>query len=239
MAQPADDDAARKADLVMANHILADLGVVDGFGHASVRSAANPGHFFISRSLAPELVSGADVVEVDAATCEAVSGQPRLYLERFIHCAVYQARPEVQAVVHNHSPGLIPFGVSGQVLRPVYHMAGFLGAGVPVFEIRSAGGAGTDMLIRSAPLGAALARRLGSGPMVLMRGHGATIVGSSLRQVVYRAVYAERNGALQAEAMKLGPVTYLNPAEALGAARTNDEQLDRPWQLWVSHLKQR
>ena len=117
-------------------------------------------------------------------------------------------------------------------------MAAFLGSGVPVFEIRAAGGAETDMLVRSPALGDALARTLGSEPMILLRGHGAAVVGLSVRQAVYRAFYAEKNAVLQSEAMKLGPVNYLNPIEARNAARTNDEQVDRPWQLWVSHLKQ-
>jgi ribulose-5-phosphate 4-epimerase/fuculose-1-phosphate aldolase len=237
-----DRDAVLRADLVMANHILADQGIVDGFGHASVRSALNPGHFFISRSLAPELVGPADVVEVDSLTCEPVTGTSpavRLYLERFIHCAIYRARGDVQAVVHNHSPGLIPFAVAGRQLRPVSHMAGFLGAGAAQFDIRDAGGPATDMLIRTPALGDALAARLGPDAVVLMRGHGATIVGNSLRQVVYRAVYAERNAGLQAQAIQLGPVTYLNADEAQLAAETNDGQLDRPWQLWAARLSRK
>lgn len=236
----ADDDAARKVDLVLANHILADQGIVDGFGHISVRSAGNPAHLFISRSLAPELVTAADIVEVDIATCEPIGGPiggaPKTYLERFIHCAVYRARPDVQSVVHDHAPGLIPFGATGQMLRPVYHMAGFLGSGAPLFDIRAAGGPATDMLIRTAPLGDALARTLGAGSVVVMRGHGATIVGGSIRQAVYRAIYAEKNAALQAAALRMGPVTYLNPVEARKADETNNGQIDRPWSLWVAHL---
>jgi HCOMODA/2-hydroxy-3-carboxy-muconic semialdehyde decarboxylase len=156
------------------------------------------------------------------------------YLERYIHSEIYRARPDVVAIVHSHSPALIPFGVTGTALRPLYHMSGFLGGSTPVFEIRDAGGPATDMLIRDRKLGAALAKSLGAAAFALMRGHGSVAVADTLKQVVYRAIYAEINARLQAEAMRLGTVTYLNEAEAAGASLTNAAAVDRPWDLWKS-----
>lgn len=221
-------------DLVAANHILCQEGVVDGFGHVSVRHEKDPERFLLARSLAPANVRARDIMEfgMDGEPVNARGRKP--YLERYIHSEIYRARPDVVAIVHSHSPALIPFGVTGTALRPIYHMGGFLGGTTPVFEIRDAGGPATDMLIRDRKLGAALAKSLGPAPFALMRGHGSVAVGGALKQVVYRAIYAEINARLQAEAMRLGTVTYLNEAEAAGASRTNDAAVDRPWELWLS-----
>lgn len=221
-------------DLVSANHILAKEGVVDGFGHVSVRDERNPERFLLSRSLAPGRVRARDIMEfgLDGEPLNARGRRP--YLERFIHSEIYRARPDVVAVVHNHSPALIPFGITGTPLRPVFHMSGFLGAATPIFEIREAGGPATDMLIRDRKLGAALARALGAAPFALMRGHGSVAVGATLKQVVFRSIYAEVNARLQSEALRLGAINYLNDAEAANAARTNDSVVDRPWELWLA-----
>jgi ribulose-5-phosphate 4-epimerase/fuculose-1-phosphate aldolase len=169
------EDAERIADLVLANHILADQGVLDGFGHVSVRSAKNPDHYFISRSRAPALVSAADIMEYDFDD-HPIDAQGRSsYIERFIHSEIYKVRSDVQAVVHSHSPAIIPFGVTDVPLKPTSHMGGFLIKEVPVFEIREAGGNETDMLIRNKELGAALAKKLSTGTAVLMRGHGDAV----------------------------------------------------------------
>ena len=225
-------DPALVNDLVAANHILFRQGVVDGFGHVSARHDKDPNRFLLSRNMAPGLVTAADIMEFDL-DCNAVDPRGRAaYLERFIHCAVYRARPDVKAVVHSHSPSVIPFGVSSTPLKPVYHMSAFLGGATPVFEIREAGGPATDLLIRNKDLGAALAGTLGASPVVLMRGHGATIVGASLPQVVFRAVYTETNARLEAEALRLGPVTFLNEQEAANAAAVIDGQIGRAWELW-------
>jgi ribulose-5-phosphate 4-epimerase/fuculose-1-phosphate aldolase len=220
------------SDLVAANRILFDQGVVDGFGHVSVRSDSNPARFLLSRSMAPALVTAADILEVEIDSCTPVDKQRTTYLERFIHCEIYKGNPGVKAVAHSHSPALIPFGISSVPLRPVYHMSSFLGAGAPVFEIRETGGDQTDMLIRNQPLGQALAKKLGDSAVVLMRGHGATVVGNSLQQAVFRAVYAEVNARLEAEALRLGPATFLNESEAAKASATNDSQIGRAWELW-------
>jgi len=221
-------------DLVSANHILFKEGVVDGFGHVSVRDERAPERFLLSRSLAPGRVRARDIMEfgLDGESLNARGRRP--YLERFIHSEIYRARPDVVAVVHNHSPALIPFGITGTALRPVFHMSGFLGSATPIFEIREAGGPATDMLIRDRKLGAALARALGAAPFALMRGHGSVAVGATLKQVVFRAIYAEVNARLQSEALRLGAINYLNDAEAANAARTNDSVIDRPWELWLA-----
>jgi HCOMODA/2-hydroxy-3-carboxy-muconic semialdehyde decarboxylase len=222
-------------DLVIANHILAKHGVVDGFGHVSVRDENHPDRFILARNLAPALVAPDDLLEFDLDGNPVAPDGPRVYLERFIHSEIYRRRPDVMAVVHHHSPSVIPFGVTAAPLRPIYHMSGFLGAGVPVFDIRCDAG-DTDMLIRSPALGAAHAGCLGAGAATLMRGHGATVVGGSLQQVVYRAIYMEMNARLQAEAMRLGDPVYLTEGEARLAAAAIDGQVQRPWELWVREV---
>ena len=224
-------------DLVTANHILYNEGVVDGFGHVSVRDDRDPGRFLLSRSIAPGTVSARDIMEFDLEGEPVDARGRRPYLERYIHSEIYRLRPDVQAVVHSHSPSLVPFGVTGTGLRPIFHMSGFLGASTPIFEIRDAGGPATDMLIRDRKLGAALARSLGSATLALMRGHGSVAVGASIKQVVYRAVYAEVNARLQSEASRLGEITFLNEQEAARAMATNDGVLDRPWELWKRRVR--
>ena len=220
-------------DLVAANRILVDQGVLDGYGHVSVRHPADPQRFLMSRSLAPELVTAADVMEYDLDSNPVDARGRATYLERFIHGEIYRVRPDVKAVVHNHSPSVIPFGVSTVQLRPLYHMSAFLGGGVPVFDIRNASGQSTDMLVRTAALGKALVQTLGSRPVALMRGHGAVVVGASLPVVVFRSVYTEMNARLQAQAMALGgPVTYLDEEEARRAEASVGGTVPRPWELW-------
>jgi len=224
-------------DLVTANHILFQEGVLDGFGHVSVRDPRDPRHFLLSRGIAPATVRRADVMRFgsDGEPIDARGRKP--YLERYIHSEIYRARPDVLAVVHSHSPSLIPFGITGTSLRPVFHMSGFLGSAAPIFEIREDGGPATDLLIRDRRLGASLARRLGAAPFVLMRGHGAVAVGATLQQAVYRAIYAEVNAHLQSEALRLGSVNYLTEPEAASAARTLDSVIERPWELWKKRAK--
>jgi ribulose-5-phosphate 4-epimerase/fuculose-1-phosphate aldolase len=218
-------------DLVAANRILADQGVVDAYGHVSMRDDRDPNRYWLARSLAPELVTAADLVEHDLDSVGVNAAGRTLYLERFIHGEIYRARPDVQAVVHHHSPSVIPFGVSSQPLRAIYHMAAFLGDGPPVFEIRAAGGM-TDLLVRDAALARALARTLGSHAVALMRGHGAVVTGPTLQHAVARSVYMEMNARLQQQAMALGPVTYLEPEEARRADATVSGTYARPWELW-------
>jgi HCOMODA/2-hydroxy-3-carboxy-muconic semialdehyde decarboxylase len=224
-------DAELVDKLVVANRILYRQGVVDGFGHISARHDKSPGHFLLARNMAPALVRRDDIITFDLDGAALDAEGRRVYLERFIHGEIYRARPDVQAIVHSHSPSVIPFGVTGQPLRPIFHMSGFLGEGAALFEIRETGG-DTDMLIRDNRLGKALADTLGARSTVLMRGHGSTVVGTSIEQALYRAIYAEVNAKLQLQAVTLGEVNYLNPREAAMAAATNDTQLARVWELW-------
>ena len=227
-------------ELVDANHILFDQGVVDGFGHVSMRHPVRPDHFLLARSMAPALVTETDVLEFDPDGAPTEAGSPAVYLERFIHSEIYRTRPDVVSVVHSHSPAVVPFSVvSGTKLRPICHMCGFLGAAAPVFEIRDVAGPGSDLLIRDSRLGAALAQSLGQSAAVLMRGHGSTVVGGTLRQAVFRAVYTEVGARLQSEAMRLGPVTYLTEEQGEATARTNDAQIDRTWLLWLKAARSR
>jgi ribulose-5-phosphate 4-epimerase/fuculose-1-phosphate aldolase len=225
---------AQIEDIVSANRILSDQGVVDGFGHVSARHEEDAKRFLLARSMAPGLVTPDDILEFDL-NGDALDPRGRtLYVERFIHSEIYKADPEIKAIVHSHSPSIIPFGVTKVPLRPIYHMSSFLGAGVPIFEIRNTGGPATDMLIRDPELGAALAKSIGKSAVVLMRGHGNVVVGDSVQQVVFRAIYTEVNAKLQAEALRLGAgeVDFLNSEEAAKATATNNAVLGRPWELW-------
>ena len=168
-------DAALIDDIVTGSRVLADFGVLDGFGHVSARHPANPSHFLMARSIAPALVTADDIMEFDLDG-NAVDARGRnLFLERFIHSEIYRARPDVMSVVHTHSPGVIPYTISQVPLRAVFHNAAFLAAGAPVWDIRKDFGE-TDMLVRNAAIGKALALTLGDKPVVLMRGHGDVTV---------------------------------------------------------------
>jgi ribulose-5-phosphate 4-epimerase/fuculose-1-phosphate aldolase len=228
-----------KSELVDANHVLAHQGVLDAFGHVSVRQPEHADHFLISRSMAPELVNVDDIIVMDLA-CNVTDGsQARPYLESFIHAEIYRARPDVQAVVHSHARSVIPFGAVNVPLRPVCHMAGFLSKGAPVFDIRHRFGC-TDMLVRNASQGKALAATLGRASVALMRGHGFVSTGDSIAQAVFRAIYTEANAAIQASACMLSKqVAYLDVEEGLAADETNSQQIDRAWSLWKRHAAER
>ena len=219
-------------DLALANHILVNEGVLDGFGHISVRHPTHPERFYIARSMAPALVTPEDIVEVDLNGDVHDAQGRRTYVERFIHSAIYKARPDVMSVIHSHSPAVIPFGVTGARLRPICHMSGFLGATTPVFDIRHSAGESTDLLVSSQKLGEALATVLGQANVALMRGHGSVTVGNSIKQAVFRGIYTESNARLQAEASRLGEITFLTEAEAKATSDMNDKHLDRPWEMW-------
>jgi ribulose-5-phosphate 4-epimerase/fuculose-1-phosphate aldolase len=218
-------------DLVAASRILAMHEVVDAYGHVSARSDRRPERFIMSRSLAPALVSAADLVEHDADS-EALADKRKGFIERYIHGEIYRARPEVMAVVHSHSAAVIPFGVTRTPLRPLYHMGSFLWSGAPVFDIRKVR-EDNDLLIRDRPLGRALAEALGGCSCVLMRGHGMTVIGESIPEAVYRAIYTQMNARMQLQAAALeGPIEFLSDAEGRNATRANRSTLERPWELW-------
>jgi len=219
-------------DLVAANRILADQGVLDGWGHVSVRHPRDPNRYLLSRSRAPELIDAEDIMEFDLDSNPVDAKGRSLYTERFIHGEIYKARPDVIAIVHTHAPALIPFGISKVPLKPVYLRSAFIAAGIPVFEIRERAGM-TDMLIRDHTLGRALADALASHPAALMRGHGAVIVGPSLQRVVGRSIFLPLNTTLQMQAAALGgPITYLDPEEARKIEEREGYGLGRAWEAW-------
>jgi ribulose-5-phosphate 4-epimerase/fuculose-1-phosphate aldolase len=225
-------DAGLIDDVVTGSRVLADFGVLDGFGHVSARHPANPNRFLMSRSLAPALVTADDIMEFDLDG-NAVDARGRsLFLERFIHSEIYRARPDVMSVVHTHSPGVIPYTVSQVALRAVFHNAAFLAAGAPVWDIRKAFGE-TDMLVRNAAIGKDLALTLADKPVVLMRGHGDVTVGPSVKLAVFRAYYTDVNARLQSQAIALGgKPNYLTPGEGAKADAVNLAVVERIWNLW-------
>jgi ribulose-5-phosphate 4-epimerase/fuculose-1-phosphate aldolase len=229
---PGPGSAAVIDDIVTGSRVLADFGVLDGFGHVSARDPNNPNRFLMSRSLAPALVTAGDIMEFDLDG-NAVDARGRaLFLERFIHAEIYRSRPDVMSVVHTHSPGVIPFTISQVPLRPVFHNAAFLAAGAPVWDIRKDFGE-TDMLVRNAAIGRSLAQTLGDKSVVLMRGHGDVAVGPAVKVAVFRAYYADVNARLQSQAVALGgEVNYLTAEEGAKADAVNLAVLDRIWNLW-------
>jgi ribulose-5-phosphate 4-epimerase/fuculose-1-phosphate aldolase len=224
-------------DLVIAYRTLAEHGVIDAYGHVSVRSETNPNRYWMSRNLAPELVTQADLMEFDLDSTPVDAQGRRPYNERFIHGEVYKARPEVKAVVHNHSPSVIPFACTGHALRPIFHMSAFIGLGVPNWDIRDAK-EGTDLLVRDGYLGAHLAAKLGKHPAALMRGHGAVVVGESLPRAVGRSVYLEQNASMQMQSTLLAAATGTGPGNIVFmddqevAANVVWQEYDRAWNLW-------
>jgi ribulose-5-phosphate 4-epimerase/fuculose-1-phosphate aldolase len=225
-------DPALLEDIVVGSRILADFGVVDGFGHVSARHPTNPNHFLMSRSLAPALVTADDIMEFDLDGNPVDARGRTVFLERFIHSEIYKARPDVMSVVHTHSPGVIPFSVSKVPLRAMFHNPSFLAVGVPVWDIRKDFGE-TSMLVANAALGKSLAETLGDKPVVLMRGHGDVTVGPTVKMAVFRAYYTDVNAKLQAQAIALGgEPNYLTPGEGVKADQTNFAVMDRIWNLW-------
>ena len=233
-------------DLVVGNRILVNEGILDGLGHISVRSDQRPDRFYLSRDLAPALVTPADLIEYDLDG-NPVDAQARQgYQERFIHAAIYKARPGVRSVVHAHTPSLLPFTDSSVQLRPMYHMASFLVPGVAMYEIRRVNGS-AGMLVSNMLTGNALAVTLGDKTVALMRGHGAVIVGPDIPEAVSRAIFLDVNARAQTQAIALGgTVTYLTqqdiaanppPAGGRGAAQSPAAQppattYPRSWPFW-------
>ena len=224
-------------DLVLANRILANEGVVDAFGHVSIRHPDDPNRFIIARAVGPELVTEDDF-QVFGLDGEQASGNAdRPYAERVIHGAVYEARPEVMAVCHNHAPSVIPFSVTGVPLRPISHVAASIGAEIPVWDIADEFGE-TDMLVRTMEQARSLARALGGRRVALMRGHGSVVAAPDVRAVTSACVYLERNARLLLQALALGEVRYLSAGEVAQAGETSFASLalDRTWTTWVRRV---
>ena len=231
-------DAAVIDDLVLASHILANEGVLDAYGHVSIRHPTNPNRYLMARSRAPALITAADILEFDLDSNPVAPTQARLFTERFIHGSIYRARPDVKAVVHSHSPTVIPFGISDVSLRPVFHLGAFLYGGVPIYEISEHTSDG-EMLVRDARLGDALAKTLGGKIVALMRGHGNVVVGPSLQHAVFRAVYTDINARMQMQAMALGgPIHFLDADEAIEASKVVAQIHTRAWDLWKRKLRE-
>ena len=218
-------------DLVAANRILAEHGVIDAYGHVSIRSPHDPKRFVLARNIAPETVQAEDLLEygLDGEPVDASRARDSV-TERYIHSEVYRARPEVMSVVHNHSPSVVPFSVTNVPMRALFHMAAFVGEGIPNFEIRKVQ-KGSDLLVRNARLGAALAKTLGAKPAALMRGHGSVVVGENLQRAVGRSVYLEMSARMQMQALLLSSkITFLDKAEVKASNPVQDYQ--RAWPLW-------
>ena len=227
---------SRIEDLVIANRILTSEGIVDAFGHVSARHPDDSGRFLLSRAQSPELVEREDIMEftLDGAAVDPPERKP--YLERFIHAALYQARPDIQSVVHSHSHGPIPFGLTQEKLRPVVHSSATLGEEVPVWDAQTNFG-DTDLLVSNLAMGVDLARTVGAGNCVLMRGHGSTVAGKSVREAVYTAIYLEVNAHLQLMASRLGNIKFLSPGEIEKAnsrliLAKPGEGFSRSWEYW-------
>ncbi len=230
------------ADLIAANRILAAEGVVDAFGHVSVRHPGKPGRFLLSRARPPELIVAADIMEFTTSG-EPVDGDTRKpYLERFIHGALYEARADVNAIVHSHSRSVVPFSVNGEAIRPIAHSCAIIGHAVPVWDSRTRFG-DTDLLISNMDMGRDFAASMGDRRCALMRGHGSVVVGGSIREAVYAAVYLEVNADLQARAGHSETISFLSAGEIdtiitrLKRGRPG-EGYDRAWEYWCLHAGQ-
>jgi len=228
-------------DVALANRILAREGVVDAYGHVSRRHPDRPDRFLLSCSRSPELVVPADLMEfrLDGEAADPAE-QRKPYLERYIHAAIYEARPEVNSVVHNHSSAVLPFTVTGTPLRPLIHTAGLIGATVPLWDIRDRFG-DTNLLVANLEQGRDLARALGTNTLVLMRGHGCSVAAASLEEAVIAAVYAQLNATLQMNAAQLGDVKFLSDGEIreTGALIRVPNVVARVWEYLASRADRR
>jgi ribulose-5-phosphate 4-epimerase/fuculose-1-phosphate aldolase len=221
-------------DLAAASRILAAQGVVDGFGHVSLRHPAAPNRYFMSRSLAPALVTPDDLIEYDLDSQPCNANGRNSFLERFIHGEIYKARPDINSVVHSHSPSVVPFGLVNVKMQAMFHNGAFIAAGVPVFDIREKFGA-TDMLVSDGVKGVALAQAMGKKDIALMRAHGSVACGPTLQTAVFRAVYTEVNARIQHMTLALGngaPIAALDAEEGRLADVINQTAGMRAWHLW-------
>src|SRR5579871_797728 len=233
---------SEREELVLAYRILAAHGVVDAYGHVSLRTAKDPNRYLLARAMAPELVTTDDILEFDLDSNPVRDAKVALYLERFIHGEIFKHRPDINAIVHNHSPSVIPFGVTTVPLRPLFNTGAFIGEGVPTFEIRDFQESG-DLIIKTPHLGASLATTLGAKPAALMRGHGAVVVGESLMLAVVRSVYLELSARLQMQAMLIagpgGKIVYLDDREvaATSGRQASAGTWSRTWDLWCAKAR--
>ena len=235
--QSMDDLPLVLEDLVTANRILANEKVLDSFGHVSIRHPHKPDRFFLSRARAPEMIQIDDIMEfqLDGLSVGRKPGKP--YSERFIHAAIYEARPEVNSVVHNHSPSVIPFSVTKGKMRPIMHMCAPIGFDIPTWDIRDKFGDCTNLLVTDLEMGRDLAKCLGQSTVALMRGHGSTVVGRGLREAVFTSVYMEINAGLLLQSLALGEVTYLSDGEVAAVTKGRAGfTFERGWENWCHRV---
>jgi HCOMODA/2-hydroxy-3-carboxy-muconic semialdehyde decarboxylase len=224
-------------ELAIANRIVANEGVLDAFGHVSMRHPSNPDRYFLSRSRSPELVEVADIYEYDLDSQPVKPPPLPMYSERVIHGEIYKARPDVMAVCHHHSPAILPYCITGEKLVPVYHLGAVIGIDPPFWDQHDEFG-DTNMLVQKPEEGASLARALGNHSLVLMRRHGATVASSNLRELVFRTIYGARNAEYQTQAKAIGNVTSLSRGETemAGALPKQPNTTSRAWEYWVVRL---
>ena len=220
-------------ELVTANRILAREEIVDSFGHISVRNPDRPDRFFMSRARAPDCVERGDFIEFTLTGDPIDAGDRQPYLERFIHGSILEARPDIHSVVHNHSPSVIPFGVTGTKLRPLLHMCASFGHEVPIWDSRTKFG-DTALLVSNVDMGRDLAKALAVDKRAaLMRGHGSVVLGADIRHAVFVSVYLEVGAKLQMQAMQMGKVTFLSDGEVDAIiGRTGPYTINRAWENW-------
>jgi len=226
--------AAAIRDLMLANRILANEGVVDGFGHVSMRHPDNPDRYLLARSRSPELVTEDDILEfdLDSAPIDLKGRTP--YSERPIHGCIYKSRPDVMAVCHNHAHSLIPYGVTGTVMKPIFHFSAGIGVEVPIWDIRDDFGDKTNLLVLNNDQGRSLAKALGPHPAVLMRGHGSAVATQDLKGTVLVSIALMENAAMLSEARGMGPVRYLSAGEveAMQPILFGRTTMSRAWEFW-------
>lgn len=221
-------------DLVTANHILFREGIVDAFGHVTMRHPLNPNHYLMARSVQPVFTTRADIVELDAESKPVGSNPPSISLERFIHGEIYRVRPDIMGIVHSHASAVLPFSVvKGTPLKAICHTTGFIGDAAPIFEIRDFAGDSSNLLVQTGALGASLAKILGNKSLILMRGHGFTVCGASLQEAVYNSINTVINARVEMDALRLGPVTFLSEGEAAAVSKQHNASLNRTWEVWA------
>jgi ribulose-5-phosphate 4-epimerase/fuculose-1-phosphate aldolase len=220
-------------ELVLANKILYSEKVVDAFGHVSVRDPNNPNQFLMAQSIQPPFVTREDILVLDLDGNKVNKHPGTASIERFIYAEIYRARQDVMAIAHSHAEAVLPFTVAkGTPLRALTHNGGLLGSGAPIFEIRGYVGEDSNMLVGDKKLGEATAKILGLHTVVLMRGHGFTVVGGSLKEAVYNAINTVISARIQLDAIRLGNVTYLSEGEAAATSKTHKTSVDRNWEVW-------
>ena len=225
-------------ELALANRIIAHEGVLDGFGHVSVRHPHDPNRYLLARSRSPELIEPSDLLEFTLDSEPVTPPKGEMYGERVIHGCIYQARPDVTAVCHHHSHAVLPFCVTGIALEPVFHMGPVMGQVVPMWDSRDEFG-DTDLMVVKPEEGRSLARALGPNWMVLMARHGATVAGRTLRELVFRTVYSHANAEIQLRAMAIGKIAPLNATERQRAEprQLQPRPMGRAWEYWITRLR--